>query len=332
MLILSMMAIGASNVFAWVPTDLNNPKCVDLKDFGKEGQKIVKGKNFCGCKNCEFTAITYDKLDDYLYGVLFDLDDNDAAIIKFIQTSINANSVTNGAEAVIFFADSFRETLCSKFPKAGKTLIGAVTVAGIVVGLISSIVDNYYSGKVLIEKNKINNVKRVLKYMSSDIVAKNYKYGNYYFISTNYGIGEADAIGTFAKKENIKYDVKYGEAYFNKIKKHADSLLEAMEDSSFFKYSSHQYDTKMNDLIKKLRKASIGTDLALKGITLASKNNWNMEKIKAWLKSEGEVENLTEKATTIEELMNSDYSNLLNDTEKVLIYMEDKLPKSANIA
>ena len=72
-LIAAMLASGAGSAFAWVPTDLDDPKCINLKNFGNGPQKIVKGRKFCGCKTFEFTAITYDKLDDYLYSVIFEL-------------------------------------------------------------------------------------------------------------------------------------------------------------------------------------------------------------------------------------------------------------------
>lgn len=220
------------------------------------------------------------------------------------------------AETVVLFTDSFREKLCSKFPKAGKKIIGAILAGGAVVGLISSIVENHYSSKALMEKNKLNNTKRVLRHMSSDIAAKNYKGGNYYFVSTNYGVGEADAIGTFAKKEGIKYNVEYDDTYFNKIKEHADNILKTIDDESFFKHKTYEYNKTLNNTIKTVKKIAIGADLLAKGVSLAKKHGWDLNKIKEWLKKQGETEDLDEKAESIKELTDSNYIDVLSNLEK----------------
>ena len=166
------------------------------------------------------------------------------------------------------------------------------------------------------EENKLNNIKIVLRYMSSDIAAKNYKDGNYYFISTNYGVGEADAIGTFAKKEGIKYNAEYDETYFNKIKEHADNILKAIDDDSFFEHKTHEYNKTLNDTVKTVKKIVIGTNLVTKGVSLAKKNGWDLTKIKEWLKKKGETEDLDEKAESIKELTDSDYIDVLSNSEK----------------
>lgn len=253
-------------------------------------------------------------------------------MISFIQTSIYANAFTEGAETVVLFADSFRETLCSKFPTTGKYIIGAFLVGGVVVGLISSIVDNYYSYKSLMEENKINNIDSILKSMKNNIEAKNYLGKNYYFVSTNYGVGEAATMGIFAKKDGIKYNVEYDEAYFKKVIEHIDNVLKIMQDGSFFEHNTHEYDTKINSAIKTVRKVAIGARVVSEGVSLAKKNGWNLEKIKEWLKKEGETEDIDKKAESIKELVDSDYSEVLNNAEEAIVNIGDKMSKSAPAA
>lgn len=67
-LILSMAAIGASNTFAVLPSDRNDPKCIDIRNLADE--RIIEypnnGKKVCGCRTCEITAMTYDQMIDYV--------------------------------------------------------------------------------------------------------------------------------------------------------------------------------------------------------------------------------------------------------------------------
>ena len=283
-LILAMASVGASSAFAWVPSDTDDPKCIDIRKLNEKRMieyPIKEGKKICGCKTCEVAAMTYDQIIDYVDNTLIQkLDISDDAIINFIEKNLAADAITELSETVVLFTDSFREKLCSKFPNVGKKVIGAILIGGAVIGIISTVVGNHYSTKSLMEKNKIRNIDSILKTMKNNIQAR-----NYYFVSTNYGVGDAGALGFFAKKEDINYSTEYGDEYFKKVEEHIDAILKATESDSFFEHKTHEYNKTLNDTVKTIKKVAIGTDLLSKGVSLAKKNGWDLNKIKEWLKS-----------------------------------------------
>ena len=173
-LVAAMLATGAGNAFAWVPSDTDDPKCIDIRNLDEKRiiQYPDKGKKVCGCKTCEVAAMTFDKLEEYI------------SKIEKEMSELDEDIRTN---------------------------------------------DKKWSTQKLHDLNKVAGRELALRYMSSDIAAKNYKDGNYYFVAMNYDVGEADAIGTFAKKEGIEYNAEYDETYFNEIKDRIKNILKARE-------------------------------------------------------------------------------------------------------
>lgn len=56
----------STNMYAFVPTDYDNPKCIDIRDLGVKTDYITKENKLCECKTCSFDAVMFNRLDDYL--------------------------------------------------------------------------------------------------------------------------------------------------------------------------------------------------------------------------------------------------------------------------
>lgn len=56
----------STSMYAFVPTDYDNPKCIDIRDLGVKTDYITKENKVCECKTCSFDAVMFNRLDDYL--------------------------------------------------------------------------------------------------------------------------------------------------------------------------------------------------------------------------------------------------------------------------
>ena len=56
----------STNMYAFTPTDYDNPKCIDIRDLGVKTDYITKENKVCECKTCSFDAVMFNRLDDYL--------------------------------------------------------------------------------------------------------------------------------------------------------------------------------------------------------------------------------------------------------------------------
>ncbi len=56
----------STNMYAFTPTDYDNPKCIDIRDLGVKTDYITKENKVCGCKTCSFDAVMFNRLGDYL--------------------------------------------------------------------------------------------------------------------------------------------------------------------------------------------------------------------------------------------------------------------------
>ena len=56
----------STNMYAFTPTDYDNPKCIDIRDLGVKTDYITKEHKVCECKTCSFDAVMFNRLDDYL--------------------------------------------------------------------------------------------------------------------------------------------------------------------------------------------------------------------------------------------------------------------------
>ena len=174
-LIAAMLASGAGSAFAWVPSDTDDPKCIDIRKLNEKRMieyPIKEGKKICGCKTCEVAAMTFDKLEEYI------------SKIEKEMSELDEDIRTN---------------------------------------------DKKWSTQKLHDLFKVSNRDSTLKTMKNNIQAKNYKDSNYYFVATNYGVGEAGALGFFAKQEGIEYADEYGDEYFNKLKNRIKNILKERE-------------------------------------------------------------------------------------------------------
>ena len=67
--ILSYIVVFSSTVYAWVPTNFTDPKCLNVNALGKTENIIMlgrKGESICGCSKCTVDAVSYGKLYDYI--------------------------------------------------------------------------------------------------------------------------------------------------------------------------------------------------------------------------------------------------------------------------
>ena len=91
-LIAAMLASGAGSAFAWVPSDRNDPKCIDIRNLNSERQISLPkkpGKKVCGCKTCEVYVMTFDKIPEYLKKIKQELKELD----QDIRTNENKTSI-----------------------------------------------------------------------------------------------------------------------------------------------------------------------------------------------------------------------------------------------
>lgn len=56
----------STNMYAFTPTDYDNPKCIDIRDLGAKTDYITKENKVCGCKTCSIDAVMFNRLGDYL--------------------------------------------------------------------------------------------------------------------------------------------------------------------------------------------------------------------------------------------------------------------------
>ena len=56
----------STNMYAFTPTDYDNPKCIDIRDLGVKTDYITKENKVCGCQTCSFDAVMFNRLGDYL--------------------------------------------------------------------------------------------------------------------------------------------------------------------------------------------------------------------------------------------------------------------------
>ena len=63
-----VMAVSScsTNMYAFTPTDYDNPKCIDIRDLGVKTDYIAKENKVCGCKTCSIDAVMFNRLGDYL--------------------------------------------------------------------------------------------------------------------------------------------------------------------------------------------------------------------------------------------------------------------------
>ena len=54
--------------YAWAPTDFEDSKCIDVSDLN-EKRYISKYGKICGCTDCGFDVLTYEKFENYLNDV-----------------------------------------------------------------------------------------------------------------------------------------------------------------------------------------------------------------------------------------------------------------------
>lgn len=56
----------STSIYAFLPTDFHDPKCIDARKLGLKTDYITKKNKVCGCKTCSIDAVMYNRLDDYL--------------------------------------------------------------------------------------------------------------------------------------------------------------------------------------------------------------------------------------------------------------------------
>ena len=91
-LVAAMLASGAGSAFANVPSDTDDPKCIDIRNLNeKRWFSFPKkpGHKVCGCKTCEVDVMTFDKIPEYLKKIQQELKELD----QDIRTNENKTSI-----------------------------------------------------------------------------------------------------------------------------------------------------------------------------------------------------------------------------------------------
>lgn len=269
-MIAAMLASGAGSAFAWVPSERNDSKCIDIRNLGDEGIVALptkQGKKVCGCKTCKVVAMTYDMMIPYVDSRINALSKIDGTIIKNIQYKINSNANEITALNIVLFTDSARAVITRFLPGFKAKAIGN-GVLGLIIAIEGCFLIYFdhqrrkYEIQALEGENEIINTESALRYMKAGIEAKNYEGRNYYFVSMNNQYDMPDAIGTFAKKQGLTYPnpERFNEEYFNDVKEHIDVVLNKIESGDFNTHESFDPDkTKLNKNLDTLVKVAIPT-------------------------------------------------------------------------
>ena len=258
MILSSVFAINIYYVNAWAPTDFNDPKCIDLNGLGQKIDYISKGNPVCNCKTCTVDAMTYDRIENYVSKLNSQLNSIDRFSPINKQKAINYETGKYAAVNLIFVTESLASVLHPLVRSAGanpyiKATYFLIMSAGVVIGILCQTSQTKYETIFFENKAKLNNIKQILKQLSTDINAAKFKNRNFLLVSTNYDPNLPDAISQFGKINGIAYNESlYGEEYFNKINEEkVKPLLDIIEKGHFCTYEKASYDTELRDFLKK---------------------------------------------------------------------------------
>lgn len=267
-LVAAIFATGSGSAFANVPMNTSDPKCIDITELGSKRliEMPAPGKKVCGCKTCKVSLMTYDKMIPYVDSRMQLLANTDKAIMRNIQYKIDGTAGEINVLNVVLFTDSARAVI-SPFLHGKVKLVGNIAVGVVIAGESCCLLyydhqRRKYEIQALEGKNEIANTKIALSYMKAGIEAKNYIGRNYYFVSMDNRYDRPDAIGTFAKKDDLMYPdaEKYNDEYLNQVKEHIDIVLEKIENGDFSTYKNFNPDrTRFDDNLKLLKTVAIPT-------------------------------------------------------------------------
>ena len=175
---MSFILCGSTIIYAWLPVNFTDPRCINLGTFGKQNSIIMlgqKGEKVGTCSKCTVDAVLYNSLERY---------------IGELEKRFDTLSALNSAEAS--FSDRIKNFFDSK-------------------SFIKSKI--YLENNV-----KINNIKLILEDIVKDIENKKFIKYNFLLVATNYDPNSPDAAAQFVKRDSIIYNENYDESYFNKLK------------------------------------------------------------------------------------------------------------------
>lgn len=344
MVLSCIMVLGTCKpLYAWTPTDFNDPKCIDLSNLRTQGKgfllRVSKGKNVCGCKTCMIDAVTYTLLEDYISDLQKQLSVINQVIPVNKQRAINWETGKYGALNLILLTDSIAALLhpIIRGETANpivKATYWAIMAGGVLVGFICQYKQNHYEALILENEARINNIETILESITKAIDRKDYKNANFLLVSANNDLNNPSATAFFSEKENISYSnsTYTSDEYFNKInEKKIKPLLIRIKDGEFHTYKKHKYETIYRDYLKKGLCVTIPFDVfaetfnafrvynpeTLQKIkSYLTKIKLSPKKIKILLK---EIEKLARKET----LSTSDFIGL--GVESVTVIMDDEL-------
>ena len=329
------MSVCNVSILAFVPTDYDDPNCIDIRDLGVKTDYITKKNKVCGCKTCRIDALTFDRLESYVKKL------RDEAISFDDSNSINKKrSITweagkYGAINVVLLTDTVAAYFHSAirggaaYPVA-KVIYYAIMASGSLVALLCQYEQTSYELIILENKVKLKNIKYILEDISKAIEYKRYKNRNFILASSNYDINEPMAVAQFAKKDDVVYEDTniFNDEYFKKINEETiKPILNEIENGEFSTYEKREYETKIRDYMKAGVDITLPAALfaeAFNGIKLS--NPEKIQKVKDYLKDKIDEKKVNSFFKEVAKLVENGFSlqNLLSLGAKTVTILTDE--------
>ena len=253
-LIFSILASSSATIYAWAPTDFDNPKCIDIRKLGKSTDYISIQEKVCKCKKCSIDAFTYGALKQYVEDQKKHIENLDTMIKLNNQTAIDYQTKMHGAFNIVLLPPALYGLL-TKIP---------VPEVPIAIALITSASGTFFGlyfwykkheSEALVFENKMQqeNIYSTLKHISTAIEEQRYIGRNFVLVSKNNDPNKQDAFAQFAYKDGISYnESKFNDEYFYDINENMiKPLLIKIENGVFRTYEVEEYNTKLRDFMKK---------------------------------------------------------------------------------
>lgn len=248
------IAISVCNLpaSAWVPTDFDDPKCIDIRKLGNGNKYIAKPEKVCRCKKCSIDAFTYSYLEQYVRDQRDYIENLDNDIKIFTQNSIDYEAKKHGGFNLVFISSNLygplKKFIGSKAPIAVAVIMMGSTIYGLYCWY------RQHEAEIIAFENKIKqqNILSALKNLANEIEDKSYKDGNFILVSKNSSPRDQGSVAQFARKDGLTYnEEKYNDEYFNNINDNMiKPLIKKIEDKAFQSYEAEEYETTLRDILK----------------------------------------------------------------------------------
>ena len=327
------MSVCNISILAFVPTDYDDPNCIDIRDLGTR-KKFMTANNICRCKTCRFDALTYSYLEEYVKKLQIEAKLSDRANYIHKQKAITWESGKYGAINVVLLTDTvaayFHSAIRGEaaYPVA-KVIYYAIMVSGSLAAIVCQYKQTSYELIILENNIKLKNIESILRDISREIEYKSYKNMNFILASSNYDINGPMAVAQFAKKDDVVYEDTniFNDEYFKKINEETiKPILNEIENGEFSTYEKREYETKIRDYMKAGVDITLPAALfaeAFNGIKLS--NPEKIQKVKDYLKDKIDEKKVNSFFKEVAKLVENGFSlqNLLSLGAKTVTILTD---------